>query len=117
MLIAQRPEGYNPLEEKRLSPTWIARLGETGKNCFESIRRRDLPGLARSMNECMKCWETLLPGTVRHRTLTVDLKAVLRAYQANYPGAMYSGCGGGYLFVISKRPVAGGFQVKVRVKP
>jgi hypothetical protein len=32
-----------------------------------------------------------------------------------YCGAMYSRCGGGYLYVVSEEPVPGGFQVKVRV--
>ncbi len=114
--VAQRPEGYNPLEEKRLSPRWIARLGQSGKSCFEAIRRMDLAALGASMNECMKCWETLLPGTVRHRTLTVDLKAILRAYQAQYAGAMYSGCGGGYLFVVSEKRVPGAFEVSIRLR-
>lgn len=114
--VAQRPEGYNPLEEKRLNPHWIARLGQSGKDCFDAIRLMDLPALGASMNECMKCWEALLPGTVRHRTLTVDLKALLRAYQAEYPGAMYSGCGGGYLFVVSEKAVPGAFKVSIRVR-
>jgi len=46
--------------------------------------------------------------------LTVDLAAVLKAYQSRYAGAMYSGCGGGYLYVISDEPVPGGFRVNVR---
>jgi hypothetical protein len=62
----------------------------------------------------MRCWATLLPRTVRHPTLTVDLVALLEHYQARYPGAMYSGCGGGYLFVASEKPVPGAFAVQVR---
>jgi len=112
--VGQRPEGYNPLEEQHLSPRWIERLGQSGKHCFEAIQRKDLSALGESFNECMRCWEALLPGTVRHRTLTVDLKALLRAYQSEYPGAMYSGCGGGYLFVLSEKPVPGGFKITVR---
>ena len=113
--VGQRPEGYNPLEKKHLLPRWIARLGQSGKDCFDAIRRMDLAALGALMNECMKCWEVLLPGTVQHRTLTVDLKAILRAYQAQYPGAMYSGCGGGYLFVVSEKPVPGAFKINIRV--
>jgi len=114
--VALRPEGYNPLREKHLDPKWIARLGQSGHECFESIRRRDVTALGASMNECMVCWEKLLPHTVRHPTIKVDLKALLRAYQSRYPGAMYSGCGGGYLLVVSQEPVPGAFQVTVRVK-
>jgi len=64
----------------------------------------------------MKCWETILPDVVEHPTLKLDLKAMLAFYQKNYPGAMFSGCGGGYMYVVSKTPVPGGFQVKVRTQ-
>jgi hypothetical protein len=30
-------------------------------------------------------------------------------------GAMFSGCGGGYLLVVSEKPVPGAFQVTVRI--
>jgi hypothetical protein len=113
--IEPRPDGYNPLGEKRLDPAWIRRLGRTGKDCFEAIRRRNLVGLGASLNECMVCWEKILPHTVKHPTVKVDLKKILRAYQRHYPGAMYSGCGGGYLFVVSDQPVPGGFRVNIRV--
>jgi hypothetical protein len=64
----------------------------------------------------MKCWETLLPGTVRHPAIKTDLAGLLRVWQSRHPGAMYSGCGGGYLFIASEKPVPGAFQVKVRTK-
>jgi hypothetical protein len=112
--VEPRPDGYNPLGRKNLSTSWIARLGRTGRDCFEGIRRRDVHALGASMNDCMACWERILPDVVKHRTLRVDLKAILKTYQRRYPGAMYSGCGGGYLFVVSQQPVPGGFQVRVR---
>ncbi len=115
--VAPRPEGYNPLEVKNLDPQWIRRLGRTGMDCYASIVARDAAGLGASMNECMACWEAILPGTVRHRTVTVDLVGLLRCYQARYPGAMYSGCGGGYLYVVSETPVPGAFKVHVRLGP
>jgi hypothetical protein len=112
--VAPRPDGYNPLGELNLDPPWIERLGRTGAECYRSITHRDLRGLARSMNECMECWEAILPQTVRHPRLQVDLKGLLRCYQDRYPGAMYSGCGGGYLYVASEEPVPGSFGVQVR---
>ncbi len=113
--VAPRPEGYDPLGEQRLEPRWITRLGQTGKDCFEAIRGKDLQALGASMNACMRCWEAILPATVRHPTLTVDLLALLRAYQRRYAGAMYSGCGGGYLLVAADDAVPGSFQVRVRL--
>ncbi|MGA3180381.1 MAG: hypothetical protein ABSF38_08580 [Verrucomicrobiota bacterium] len=112
--VAPRPEGYSPLREKNFDPKWIARLGQTGRDCFEAIRARDVAALGASFNQCMKCWETILPGTVRDSTVKTDLAGLLRVCQSRYAGAMYSGCGGGYLFVASESPVPGGFQVQVR---
>jgi hypothetical protein len=112
--IAQRPPGYSPLEEKNLDQEWIRRLGRSGKDCFQAICARDSMALGESMNECMVCWEAILPGTVRHPLITIDLVGILSYYQARYPGAMYSGCGGGYIFVVSEDPVPGGFHVNVR---
>ena len=113
--IAPRPEGYNPLGEKNLDPEWIGRLGHSGMDCYEAILARDPEGLGASMSDCMKCWEALLPHTVRHPTLTVDLMAILGYYRSRYAGAMYSGSGGGYLYVVSEEPVPGSIRVKVRI--
>lgn len=114
--VAQRPPGYNPLGIKHTDPVWVRRLGQSGADCYAAILAQDVKALGASMNECMRCWEALLPHTVRHDTIKVDLMGIWEHYRALYPGAMYSGCGGGYLYVISEQPVPGAFQVKVRLK-
>ncbi|MDC0936327.1 hypothetical protein OAS39_08555 [Pirellulales bacterium] len=112
--IAPRPPGYNPLREKNLDAEWIRRLGQSGKDCFDAIVAMDVNALGRSMNDCMECWEFLLPHVVRHPTIEHDLMKILGYYQSHYPGAMYSGCGGGYIYVVSEKPVPGGISVSVR---
>lgn len=113
--IEPRPDGYSPLGEKNLDPRWIARLGQAGRDCFTAIRRMDVEALGASLNLNMRCWETILPHVVRHPRLKVDLMPLLKAYQRAYPGAMYSGCGGGYLIVASTEPVPGSLHVSVRI--
>jgi hypothetical protein len=113
--ILQRPPGYNPLGVQNLDPAWIARLGQTGKDCYDAILARDAAALGHSMNECMLCWEAILPDVVCHSTLPFDLRTILGYYQKRYAGAMYSGCGGGYIYVVSEEPVPGGFRVNVRI--
>jgi hypothetical protein len=115
--VEPRPVGYSPLGEQHLEPRWVARLGQAGRDCFDAIRRMDVEALGASLNLNMKCWEVLLPHVVRHPLIKVDLAALLKAYQRSYPGAMLSGCGGGYLLVASNTPVPGAFQVNVRVGP
>ena len=115
--VEPRPDGYSPLGIQNMVPQWVAKLGQSGRDCFSAIVSRDVSALGDSLNLTMKCWEKLLPHVVRHPALRVDLMPILKAYQADYPGAMYSGCGGGYLIVASEKPVPGAFQVNVRVAP
>ena len=113
--INQRPAGYNPLGIKNLDPQRIRELGESGRDCFDAILNQDVGRLGASMNQCMMCWEAILPHTVRHPTINIDLTAILAWFQSRYPGAMYSGCGGGYLIVASEQPVPGAFRIHVRL--
>jgi len=113
--VNQRPHGYYPLEEKNLDPEWIQRLGQSGDNCFSAILNKDAEALGASMVETMRCWEHILPHTTRHPSIKIDLMRLLSFYQDRYHGAMYSGCGGGYFYIVSDEPVPGAFQVKIRV--
>jgi hypothetical protein len=115
--IGPRPHGYSPLGVKNLDPEWVARLGQAGRDCYDAIVRMDLKSLGASLNLNMRCWEHLLPHVVRHPLITTDLMALLGAYQQQYPGAMYSGCGGGYLIVASETRVPGAINVNVRIEP
>jgi hypothetical protein len=74
----------------------------------------DAQALGKSMAACMHCWEAILPNTVRHPSIQINLMSILTHYQERYFCAMYSGCGGGYLYVVADEPVPGGFQVRVR---
>lgn len=114
--VAPRPDGYSPFGGNNLDPVWIQRLGTSGHACYAAICDQDSIALGESLNECMRCWEAILPSTVRHPALTVDLMELLGYYQARYPGAMYSGCGGGYLYVVSEAPVPGSFQIRIRLE-
>lgn len=116
LAVAPRPAGYSPFGCENLDSEWVHRLGQSGHDCYSAICARDIAALGESLNECMRCWEALLPNTVHHPSLTVDLMELLSYYQARYPGAMYSGCGGGYLYVVSERPIPGAFHARLRVE-
>ena len=112
--VGPRPAGYRPLGRKRLDPAWVRALGQSGRACFDAIVARDLAGLGASMNACTSAWAALLPDTLEHPTIAIDLKGLLAGYQALYPGAMPSGCGGGYMVVASEDEVAGSFRIAIR---
>ncbi len=112
--VGQRPIGYGPLGVKRLDPGWIERLGASGRACYDAIVAMDLAALGESLNECSRAWDAILPQVFEHPTITIDLRGLLAAYAADYPGAMYSGCGGGYLVVASEDAPPGSSRVSVR---
>jgi len=114
LAVSPRPEGYSPLGIKNLDPKWINRLGMSGKQCYDAIVNKNIVKLGESLNECMRCWKAILPQTVKHPTIKIELEKLLKYYQSNYPGAIYSGCGGGYLIVVSESPVPGGIKIKIR---
>ena len=112
--VGQRPIGYGPLGVKRLEPAWIARLGASGRACYDAIVAMDVRALGESLNECSRAWDAILPQVFEHPTITMDLRGLLAAFAAEHPGAMYSGCGGGYLVVASEEAPAGSFRIAVR---
>lgn len=112
--VMPRPETYNPLGEKHLDPVWVRRLGRSGKNCYDAILKRDAQGLGESLTENMRCWGELLPHALFHPSMAPEMPAILEYYQTRYLGAMWSGCGGGYVYVVSEEPVPGGFHITVR---
>jgi hypothetical protein len=112
--VMQRPPGYGPLGIKRLDPTWIARLGASGRACYDAILAMDLRALGESLNECTRAWDAILPQVYAHPTISIDLLGLVGAYAAEHPGAMLSGCGGGYVIVASETPPAGSSRVVVR---
>lgn len=112
--VAPRPPEYGPLGIKRLDPAWIARLGASGRACYDAIVAMDLAALGESLNECSRAWDAILPQVFGHPTITLDLRGLLAAYASDYPGAMMSGCGGGYVIVASETPPPGSSRVVVR---
>ena len=115
LTVMPRPEGFNPLAVKNLDPKWVSRLGQAGKDCFDAIVRKDSKALGETLNENMRCWDALLPYNLRDPVLMPELFDLLNFYQRKYDGAMCSGPGGGYLYVISDKPVPGAFHATVKV--
>jgi cytidyltransferase-like protein len=108
--LKPRPEGYDPLKEMHLEKHLIKELGDAGDSCWESIIRKDINGLGKSMSDTLISWKKILPLTVPDDIM----KEMETNYFSNYPGAITSGCGGGYVIVVSEKEVPGAIKIKVR---
>lgn len=112
--VAPRPSAYDPLGRQALSPDWVRRLGQSGASCWDACCARDLPGLGAAMTESVTCWQTILPDSFTHPSLTADWAVVLSRYQSRYAGATASASGGGYVFVASEASVPGSVPFRIR---
>lgn len=105
-----RPEGYDPLKVKDLQMSYVKELGESGDACWESILKKDVQGLGKSMTRSFLAWRKLLPCTVPDPVW----QEVETRYLLRYPGAITSGSGGGYVLVASENEIEGAIRITVK---
>ena len=108
--LEPRPEGYDPLKIMNLEKYLVKELGEAGDRCWESILKRDIKELGRSMTDTLLSWKKILPLTVPDWVMN-ELET---KYFPDYPGAITSGSGGGYVMIASEKAVEGAVKIKVR---
>jgi cytidyltransferase-like protein len=108
--LEPRPEGYDPIKVKHLEPDIIKELAESGNNCYDSIIKKDVNGLGKAMTQSFLTWRKMLPYTVPD-WLMEEMES---KYLYNYPGAITSGSGGGYVVVASETPIEGAIKIKVK---
>jgi len=108
--LEPRPRGYDPLKIMNLEKTIVKELGEAGEKCWESIMKKDIAMLGKSMTDTLLSWKKMLPLTVPDWVM----QELETKYLPYYPGAITSGSGGGYMMVASGKVVPGAIKIKVR---
>jgi cytidyltransferase-like protein len=108
--LEPRPEGYDPLKIMHLEKPLIRELGEAGDLCWEAILNKDIISLGKALTNTLLSWKKILPLTVPDWVM----KEMETKYLPNYPGAITSGSGGGYVIIASEKPVQGAIKIKVR---
>jgi cytidyltransferase-like protein len=106
--LEPRPLGYDPLLNKNLKKDYIKILGEAGEKCWQGILAKDIYKFGAGISETFEMWKKILPYTVPDYVVEEMKK------YCDYPGAITSGSGGGYIVVASENPVEGAIKVKVR---
>jgi cytidyltransferase-like protein len=108
--LEPRPSGYDPIEVKHLDREFVKKLGNSGNECWESIINKDICGLGKAMTNSFFAWRKILPNTVPDYIMN----EMATKYISNYPGAITSGSGGGYVVVATERNIKGAIRIKVK---
>jgi cytidyltransferase-like protein len=108
--LEPRPDGYDPLKVMHLEKPLIRQLGEAGDSCWEAILNKDVDRLGKALTNTLLSWRKILPLTVPEWVM----KELDTKYFNNYPGAITSGSGGGYVIVASEKRIDGAIKIKIR---
>jgi cytidyltransferase-like protein len=106
--IGTRPNEYDPLKIQHLNVEWVEKLAQSGEMCWQSIIDRDVAALGQALTLSLQAWKHLLPLTVLDESLQE-----LSNY-ASYPGAIFSGSGGGYIVIASEKDIPKAIKIKIR---
>jgi hypothetical protein len=85
-------------------------LSEAGDLCWEGIIEKNVKKLGTGMKQTYFSWKKILPLTVPN-CVSEELE---NNWLLNYPGAITSGSGGGYVIVASEAEIPGAFKIKVK---
>ena len=96
--VGPRPDGYDPLIEKNLTKENAQLLSEAAQMTWQGVKTKDATLLGKGLSQTADAWTLLLPNTV-----PAHLRELRKQYKENY-GTSFSGCGGGYLMVVSDTP-------------
>jgi hypothetical protein len=107
--IGERPSNYNPLLEKHLDKESIAQLGLSGNESWEAVLSKDLKKLGQSITKTHQMWKKILPLTSNEY-----IEKRMKEYDHLSYGQITSGCGGGYLILVTDKNIPGGLKIKIR---
>jgi len=103
--IGERPPNYDPLIEQHLTKEHIKKLGESGDEAWDAILSKDIQKLGQSITKTHDMWKKILPLTSND---IVDNK--MKEYRHLSYGQITSGCGGGYLILVTDKIIPKGIK-------
>jgi cytidyltransferase-like protein len=107
-----RKDTYNATGGAAINETNVLKLTSAAASCYEAILRKDINGFGKHVVESFEAQTTLFPNT-----LDDELRRIIQQYRSKALGWKLSGAGGGgYLILVSEKPIENAIQIKIRRK-
>ena len=108
--LGPRKAGYDVFQGKSITAARARALADAADGCWEAILKRNLKEFGRRFRESFEAQVALFPAMS-----SPAVRATIRKYSSTALGWKLSGAGGGgYLVVVSDRPVPQTIRLKIR---
>ncbi len=108
--LGQRTADFDVLKDKNLTPKLVNSLAHAADACWKAILEQNLPEFGSQMRASFEAQASLFP-----RMITEPVTQMIEQYRDQALGWKLSGAGGGgYLVLVSGRPISGAIQLKIR---
>lgn len=105
-----RPDNYDAVGNSFITIDNVSKLTTAAKNCFEAIKEKDIKNFGKFVIESFEAQTSLFPNTIND-----DIREIINKYKDIALGWKLSGAGGGgYLILVSKKPIENTIRVKIR---
>jgi len=107
-----RPQDYDPLKVTNITEKGVKRLAEAADGAWDAIKRKDLNDFGRYFLKSFHAQTAMFPAMINK-----EIEKVIEQFRDKVLGWKLAGAGGGgYLILLSEKPVKNTFPVKIRRK-
>lgn len=107
-----RPNGLDLLANTNINVQNVKKLTIAANNAWDAIIKKDINAFARAFLDSFKAQTTMFPAMLNEK-----IEKVIESYQDEAMAWKLAGAGGGgYLILVSEKPVRGAMHIKIRRK-
>jgi len=108
--LGPRVSSYNVLENTQINDQHARALADAADRCWDALNRKDIQAFGEAFKASFEAQITMFPNMV-----DADIWDIIAQFRFNALGWKLSGAGGGgYLILVSERPVKNAIQIKIR---
>jgi hypothetical protein len=112
VMLWPRPKGLDLLKETHINTKNVQSLAHAADRAWEAIKQQDLHAFAAAFRDSFNAQTLMFPAM-----LTNDIQQVIGTYKSQALAWKLAGAGGGgYLILVSEKPVKEAMRIKIRRK-